>query len=487
MNIVSFYAPRRDHPFFQDYTPFLEILRASCKKWGHRHIVITDDAQVGEFPEGTLDYTQGDAFVVDLPDNLMKAITRGQLAYLLSPLAKEDTVLVGADCVLARDPAEVFDLPFDIAFTTGPFSDCILNTGAIYIRGGADAAHIWVRAFAGMGEKWGDDQLALAAVVHPTLYPSVVCGNGPTIRFLPVDPYNLAPEYPDDDCTRGVVLHFRGPRKAWMKDYCAKWLGVGERIEWNIVSNAPKEKIFDNVAINSRRSVPWVKEIAAHDDHAVLVGGGPSAVDTIGEIRLRQRDGQQIFALNGAASWLAQYGVDADCQVLLDSRPQNRRFVRPIAAQRFYIASQCDPAIFDILKDEDVTLYHHAEDGIDQHFDGRSILIGGGITVGLTAMALCFALGYRNLHLYGYDSSDREGASHAYAQEEAGSENERREIWVGRRSFVCAPAMYAQAQAFPAFAALLRDEGALITVHGDGLLPELARQNFGPIGLSKAA
>ncbi len=200
MNIVSFLAPRLDHPFYRDYSPFLNILRASCKKFGHRHIVITDDEAVG---------AEGDAFVVDgLPHNLMKAIIRGQLAYLLSPLAQEDTILVGADCVLARDPAEVFDKPFDIAFTTGPFTDCVLNTGAIYIRGGADAAHIWAKAFAGMGEEWGDDQKALAAVVHPTLEESIACGNGPTMRFLPVDPYNLAPE----TIARGAISCTSGGR-----------------------------------------------------------------------------------------------------------------------------------------------------------------------------------------------------------------------------------------------------------------------------------
>ncbi len=484
MNIVSFFAPRPKHPFYQDYAPYLDILRASCEKYGHRHIVITDDAQVGKFPEGVLNYSQGDAFVTSLPENLMKAIIRGQLAYLNSPLVAEDTVLVGADCVLAQDPAQVFDMPFDIAFTTGRFSDCILNTGAIYIRGGVDARPIWARAYAAMGEEWGDDQKALAAVVDPIeVVPGVRASNrkicGLNVLFLPVDPYNLAPEYPDDDCTRGVILHFRGPRKAWMMDYCAKWLGLGERIEWTVVSNSPKEKVFANVTINSRRSVPWVKEVPAHDGHAVLVGGGPSVADTLSEIRQREAQGQDVFALNGTAGWLSQYGLMPKYQVLLDSRPQNRRFVRPIAAEQFLIASQCDPVIFDILADQEVTLFHHAEDGIKEHFEGRSILIGGGITVGLTAMALVYALGYRQLHLYGYDSSDREGESHAYAQAEAGAENDRRDIWVGRKRFSASPAMYAQAQAFPQFAQLLADRGCVITVHGSGLLPEVVKQGYG--------
>jgi hypothetical protein len=34
--------------------------------------------------------------------------------------------------------------------------------------------------------------------------------------------------------------------------------------------------------------------------------------------------------------------------------------------------------------------------------------------------------------------------------------------------------MYAQAKAFPEWAALLAEQGATITVHGDGLLPTIA-------------
>lgn len=483
MIVVSFWAPRPKHPFYQDYTPFLDVLRASCEKFGHRHVVITDDETIP------------DAFVAAMPENLMKAIIRGQLAYLGSGLAEEDTVFVGADCALANDPAEVFKQhEFDIAFTTGHFADCILNTGAIYIRGGSDARPIWAQAFAAMGGEWGDDQKALAAVVNPIEVSTGVRASGDekihglSILFLPVDPYNLAPDYPDDDCTRGVILHFRGPRKAWMQDYCAKWLGIGKRIEWNVVGNMPREKRFANVEINSARpNVPWVKEVPAHDEHAVLVGGGPSAADFLIEIRNRATQGQDIFALNGAASWLAQHGLIPECQVIFDARAQNRRFVRPIAAHQFLIASQCDPVIFDILADEDVRLFHHDEDGIRDHFRGNTILIGGGVTVGLTAMVLVYALGYRRLHLYGYDSSDRDGASHAYSQDEAGPENERRQVWVGRKMFSVSQGMYAQAMAFPQVAQALIDRGCTITVHGSGLLPEIVRENFEANTTSQAA
>src|SRR6185312_9294879 len=115
---------------------------------------------------------------------------------------------VGADCVLANDPAPLFEQEFDVAFTTADFSDCILNTGAIFVRGGVDAARFWRGALTRMTRwQWGDDQLALAASVGPTLEHGLYTRSGLKVRFLPVDPYNLAPDNPGHDCSHAIILH----------------------------------------------------------------------------------------------------------------------------------------------------------------------------------------------------------------------------------------------------------------------------------------
>ena len=193
----------------------------------------------------------------------------------------------------------------------------------------------------------------------------------------------------------------------------------------------------------------------------------------------RQGDGQTVFALNGAAHWLKDRGLIPDYQVILDPRPENVRFVEPPVAKKYLIGSQCHPSVFDRLSQHDVTLFHHAEDGIEGYFEGNPVVIGGGVTVGLVAMALVYALGYRKLHLYGYDSSDRDGEGHVYSQGETNAESSRREIWLDRRKFTCSPGMFAQANAFEGFARMMADHGALITVHGSGLLPSIARKMAG--------
>ena len=91
-------------------------------------------------------------------------------------------------------------------------------------------------------------------------------------------------------------------------------------------------------------------------------------------------------------------------------------------------------------------------------------------------MSVVTALGYRMMHLYGYDSSDSDdGRRHAYQQSLTSAESKKLQVVCGGRSFSCGFAMLKQAESFPAFATMLTQEfGCTITVHGDGLLPHLA-------------
>jgi hypothetical protein len=98
-----------------------------------------------------------------------------------------------------------------------------------------------------------------------------------------------------------------------------------------------------------------------------------------------------------------------------------------------------------------------------------------GTTVGTHAIAIAFTEGFREIHLYGYDSSYRGEAGHVYEQVMNGDERIV-DAHVGDRAFRAAPWMVRQAQDFEGLAAALVAAGASITVHGDGLLPYLAQQ-----------
>lgn len=485
MNVVSFYAPRPEHPFFQDYRPFLALLRLSCERFGHNHLVLTDDP---------MEVGADDAYVVDLPRSLMKATIAAQLAYLSDPaMADVPTLLTGADCVLANDPdwfaANGGDRP-DLTITTGDFADCRMNCGAIYIPRPAVVARIWRRALELCGDDWGDDQTSLYQAIRESRA---------SVREWPVDPYNLAPEHPGDDCTRGVVLHFRGPRKRWMVNYCHDWLGLGGGFRAVALPNTAVSMVIARMKEVVALGLPEVEPSEAHKDHAVIVGGGPSVLDMIPEIMRRQAAHQTIFALNGAGHYLSQYGVIPNHCVILDARADNARFVRDLPFTFCLLASQCHQDVFDAAAGganasysggSRIRVWHAAYPEIGDPLPARDPprhYVRADICVGLTAMSLVYMMGYRKIHLYGYDSSDRNGKGHAYPQAEDEEEQRRVEAWCGGRRFDTTITMYAQAQAFPACANLLAQNGAIITVHGDGLLPTIARHMNSAIPLQGEA
>ncbi|MFN4283511.1 MAG: hypothetical protein ACK4NA_12815 [Alphaproteobacteria bacterium] len=212
MNVVSFLAPRPRHPKWrQDYGRCLDLQRRWCERYGYRHIVVTD-------APGAIEELGCAAFHADLPVSLMPATLAGQLAYLESPAFDVDTLLTGADCLVSRAAAAVFaEDSWDIAVTTHPFADCHLNTGAIFCRKSAapTIAALWRAALELCGDEWGDDQLALQAVLRAPLWPGVYGRIGHRLRVFSCATHNWAPERPDEPCA-AAVAHFRGDRKRYM-------------------------------------------------------------------------------------------------------------------------------------------------------------------------------------------------------------------------------------------------------------------------------
>ena len=116
--------------------------------------------------------------------------------------------------------------------------------------------------------------------------------------------------------------------------------------------------------------------------------------------------GHTVFAVNGVIPSLLSVDVTPDYFVLLDAREDNLSFLHPDLKAHNLIASQCPPSVFDALEKQEVTVWHPAYPGISDYIGDRECaLIGGGTTVGLQAMSIAFAMGYREIHLFGFDSS----------------------------------------------------------------------------------
>lgn len=242
-----------------------------------------------------------------------------------------------------------------------------------------------------------------------------------------------------------------------------------------IVPNTHEEVVDSNIRHNSRLDVPWFYASEPHDGVAVIVGGGPSAADCKAEIGRRGSTGT-VFGLNGAAKWLWDAGLWADYQVIIDAQQITAASVAPFAETHLF-ASHVHP---DTAAHADM-FFHLNFNGVEDLLPPEKVeaggytLVGGGVSVGITAMVLAYAMGYRTLHLFGYDSSNRDGKTHAYSQPHNAAIPNMDVTWAGRTYNASMP-MKLQAEAFIRFAAQLRDEGCEIVVHGDGLLPAMWRE-----------
>lgn len=205
MIVASFFASREDR-WGCDYDALLTLLDASCRRLGLGHVVISDSERPAPLETARF----------DLPENLMAAILDGQRQFLAA--TPGEVLLVGADCLLVRDPVPMTSDDHDMIVTVSPtFSDCPMNTGAIWCADGPRCAPVWQAAIDRGPRQWGEDQVALYAAIKDS---------GLRVREVRAEEFNWAPHNPRDDAGRPAVVHFRGQRKAWMAEWAARHLSL---------------------------------------------------------------------------------------------------------------------------------------------------------------------------------------------------------------------------------------------------------------------
>lgn len=250
----------------------------------------------------------------------------------------------------------------------------------------------------------------------------------------------------------------------------------------HVICNTDDEVINENIRINSRRPGKWQQLEAEHSKVAILCGSGPSLADNVDKIRQWQEEGGVVFAMNGAAKFLADRGVMPDYQVMIDAREETANLVGP--AKKHLIASQCHPKCFE--KAPNAIVWHLQIEGIDDllpEYNDDYCLIGGAASVGNTATCLAYAMGYRELQIYGYDSSNKGESSHSFHQKMNDGEP-MASVRFGGKDYICSLTMKLQAEKFMDTARALMSYGVKIEVHGYGLLPDMwkAWENIEELG-----
>lgn len=241
----------------------------------------------------------------------------------------------------------------------------------------------------------------------------------------------------------------------------------------HVICNTSDDDLYSNVRTNSALPKEWIKLVPAHDKVAVLCGSGPSLADHLSEIAERKAAGQIVFAMNGAAKFLNDHGIMPDYQVILDARQATADLIGP--ADEHLFASQVHPECFK--RKPSARLWHLQIGGIENEFPdyrGGYCLIGGAASVGNTAACLVYAMGFRDLQIYGYDSSHRDDKGHAFSQPMNDGDPCCVTVFDGRE-YTASLTMKLQAEKFQETSRALIEGGCRIEVHGDGLLPDMFR------------
>lgn len=259
-------------------------------------------------------------------------------------------------------------------------------------------------------------------------------------------------------------------------------------------ANTPDGLLLENIKHSTHLGHPQVwPQRKEHPNRVVIVGGGPSLDPTFDELRELIFEGADLVTLNGAHRWCVERNLRPNCQMVVDARASNARFVDPnVPNCRYYLASQCHPDVWAAVAGREFVGIFHAvgpkgEDTeikayLDQFYLESWHGVAGGTTVMSRAIGLLRSLGYLRFDLFGIDSCFMNGQHHAYDQAEntkdrlipvkaAPSGHDEKE-----REFLCAPWHLKQVEDMLRFIRF-NGEKFLLNVHGDGLLAHVLRTN----------
>ncbi len=176
-----------------------------------------------------------------------------------------------------------------------------------------------------------------------------------------------------------------------------------------LTTSVDTDIILDQIATNSRRDLPRVGLFKSHARRLSVLGGGPSALETYGEL------GEVLVTVNASLQFALDKGLTPWACGVCDPNEHMIDLVPSVPDVFYFLASSCHPKLFEKLKDRQVILWHASgTPGMDPLIPPHDMQIGGGSTMGLRWINLAYVMGFRKFDLHGFDSSYSGDCTHAY-------------------------------------------------------------------------
>lgn len=248
-------------------------------------------------------------------------------------------------------------------------------------------------------------------------------------------------------------------------------------------NHVPAEVVAANIKSAHARGLPLLERQADHRLPLAICGGAPSLAGYIEALKAAPI----VWAVNKAHGYLTGCGVRVHGSVLVDAHPMLAELLTPRADCIYMVASQCAPEVFDALRDCRVYVWH-AYDGdrgereLINSLWGAVPIMHGGNTAVLRSLNVGRWQGFRAFRMYGVDSSFSDASrQHAYA---GNPPDLTGYITLRVRSTdtgldVAFPTTVGLAAQTEWFRRIFREPWAWecdIQVHGQGLLPHVARE-----------
>lgn len=220
--------------------------------------------------------------------------------------------------------------------------------------------------------------------------------------------------------------------------------------------------------------IPFNELIGTKSGAVAIVGSGPSLKANWHQ--LRDFDGD-IIACNASCQFLLERGIVPQYMMCFDADPLVLEFFTPHPEITYLLASRCVPKAFELIKDCRLVVWHASGDVniraiLEKHNVLEPMVVGGSAAV-TRAMILALPMGYREVHLFGGDSSFAAGDTHI---RQSTTVERRMAVKCNGRVFEVAPWMTIQVEDLKKLTPLIRRLKIKLFVHGDGLMQHVARE-----------